>query len=106
MSKHTPGPWRYGKLSEEIIAGRGEAIACMPTDRFDYAPDAARKQWEANARLIATAPELLESCKACLPVLGGLLPVIALAHPDLLPGFEKAVKTLSLVIAKAEGREK
>jgi len=67
MSKHTPGPWRIGGLNRQIMEdrkGRGQllgfdcVLATMPPwDRDDDA------ELEANARLIASAPELLQTLK-------------------------------------------
>ncbi|RQC90029.1 hypothetical protein [Pseudomonas aeruginosa] len=72
MSKHTPGPWfingheRYTKYVEAHIGGGlvQEVAACGPTEKPE--------QQEANARLCAAAPELLEALRimvnACYPV--------------------------------------
>lgn len=58
MSKHTPGPWRM------------EVVKVMHGMSIDvYAPDGKRivkdlpNSDEANARLIAAAPELLNVCE-------------------------------------------
>lgn len=63
MSKqsHTPGPWfvngreSYTKYVEARIGGGllQEVAACGPTEQ--------QEQQEANARLIAAAPDLLEA---------------------------------------------
>ncbi len=59
MSKHTPGPWR-------IIEIRGRAVILEPEQDghvckiSEWADEYAEEQ-EANARLIAAAPELLEA---------------------------------------------
>lgn len=61
-TKHTPGPWKArrdseldheGKLRFEIYSHKGEAITGWGCVR----------QTEANARLIAAAPEMLEALK-------------------------------------------
>lgn len=55
MNKHTQGPWRYWKergYVSELTATNGTLIAGFDTDPS-----------EANARLIAAAPDLLESAK-------------------------------------------
>lgn len=65
MSRNTPGPWyakREGYSTVYVkarILGRliQEVAACGPTD-------AGQDQQDANARLIAAAPELLEALKA------------------------------------------
>ena len=64
MSSHTPGPWRTTGLNVRA----GDALICFATDHW-YAEDdgfyaftdLAEKQ--ANARLIASAPELLSALK-------------------------------------------
>lgn len=99
MSKHTPGPWvaieaKLGAVKHWIIAEKqynGFQIASTATDEVE--------QGEANARLIAAAPELLEMAKH------------ALADLDAeagRKGHEFCVQTrreLRFVIAKAEGRD-
>ena len=66
MSKHTPGPWvvvgSLTKYVEARLVGRliQEVAACGPT----IADEGYGQQQEANARLIAAAPALLEALKA------------------------------------------
>jgi len=74
MSKHTPGPWSYRKVPRkqewEINTGRcpnlgheswtGMAVVFGCDDD----PKMGKVVGEANARLIAAAPDLLEACKA------------------------------------------
>jgi hypothetical protein len=64
MSKHTPGPWKTGRYETNekpvgpirIWGGdRGAVLADLPADY---------PQSEANARLIATAPDLLAALEA------------------------------------------
>ncbi len=50
MSKHTPGPWLYDSLDRVVIRAGIEDIAHMDRSASD-----------ADARLIAAAPELLEA---------------------------------------------
>lgn len=63
MSKHTPGPWLinpHDKIS--IIGPDGFTIAnCRNSSFHRNAPNYDRQ--EANARLIAMAPELLEALR-------------------------------------------
>ena len=82
MSKHTPGPW---KLNGGIWAG-ADHICGWPL-RSDVGHEAA----EANGRLIAAAPDLLEAAKAI--VAGGY--VMDFDSPEWT--------TLEAAIAKAEG---
>ncbi|MGP5757726.1 hypothetical protein [Pseudomonas aeruginosa] len=70
MSKHTPGPWHVGGPNKCTIYDKhGQRLAnsfegVMATQRTD-------SECEANARLIAAAPELLEALKGMLEVYGG-----------------------------------
>lgn len=68
-AKHTPGPWSYDveindhggweAETQDITIYAGEvAISIYSTECAEYPDDAA---CEANARLIAAAPDLLEA---------------------------------------------
>lgn len=61
MSKHTPGPWMHLPCSEDgfIIRASHKCIVGAADEEDWYGPI-----WnEANARLIAAAPDLLEALK-------------------------------------------
>jgi len=71
MNTHTPGPWEI-KLSRDDegtlchigtpdkIARCGQHVCQINGWGFDYDAD---KEQQANARLIAAAPDLLAACK-------------------------------------------
>lgn len=82
MSKHTPGPWRTDK--EIIRGGDDDYIAVI----------IAGNSSDANACLIAAAPELLEACKGFLE---------HWPFPNGIPLQETANRARA-AIAKAEGR--
>lgn len=92
MSEHTPGPWRPGHIDHwergEKIAIRAEHIDDQPYIAF--LPDLDGNV-EANARLIAAAPDLLEACHAAL-------------CPHSLLTMEDAKQMCRAAIAKAEGK--
>lgn len=93
MSEFTAGPWRY----EEEFPGSGYVVA----SRCNIA--VAENVWgadvnsikEANARLIAAAPELLEATKLLLAAL----------HEGHADWIEKATSRGLAAVAKAEGPE-
>ena len=58
---HTKGPWGYIKRSSSFRVAAG---ACQIADTVS-----ASVQSEANALLIAAAPELLAACKAAASVM-------------------------------------
>jgi hypothetical protein len=98
MATHTPGPWRvvvppaFGATTAEIVAGEGEPfpIASVLRDRRPR----QRLEDDANAHLIAAAPELLAVLKAALTELTG-------ADDSL----QAVLKILAEAIATAEGGE-
>lgn len=71
-TKHTPGPWKVCGLRADSEAWRdGNIISDVTYDTIALCNKTASTvmldgQLEANARLIAAAPELLEALKALL----------------------------------------
>lgn len=64
--RHTPGPWeaRIGD-THTVIGAWGDSICGMQRNTCSR----AHAEQDANARLIAAAPELLEACKLSEAVL-------------------------------------
>ena len=88
MSKHTPGPWYYtneGINSMGIVEKDGTNIMHMATLRNS----SASRHMEANARLIAAAPDLLEALR------------MVLDDPDALDGRPRTYQCVRAAIAKA-----
>ena len=57
MSKHTSGPWLVGP--QQSITSRGWSIADKNGDRLAFVLGEYSLELQANARLIAAAPDLL-----------------------------------------------
>ncbi len=93
-TKHTPGPWRTKRegFSTVYVEARidggliQEVAACGPTE-------AGLEQQEANARLIAAAPELLEALRG----------IMKLDEDLCSEGAIEALDKASAAIAKATG---
>jgi hypothetical protein len=85
MSKHTPASlWK--------VVENGNAAVVFETRM--YPVGRTFDETQANARLIAAAPDMLEYLKACLAISGGRT------------SFDKYLPNgLADLIAKAEGRE-
>lgn len=76
--KHTPGPWKWhhrsedqshnGSVFSEMRTGMAYAVAMMP--RYQK-----KEQWEADAHLIAAAPDLLRELET-LFVRSGVLMIL------------------------------
>lgn len=100
---HTPGPWTihgWGEDNYEVNAA--DETVCNVPGFCDETVDSDRA--EANARLIAAAPELLAVCQC---IAGDLQAVI---DGDDFSGMSDAeffgvlLRSLNAAIAKAEGR--
>jgi hypothetical protein len=107
MSKHTPGPWKldrdelhYGSLST-VVAGKKSKRFPGYQMFVDVGGLADVNEQEANARLIASAPELLEALKDLLRDID-TIDEFAINN-TVLPMWEDIERAKALV-AKAEGR--
>lgn len=90
MDKHTPGPWSAAPEGNErewgVDAGKWGIAICADAPGKGSA--------EANARLIAAAPELLESCMRLIGSLG-----VMIGDPD----NDGDIVFARAAIAKAQG---
>jgi hypothetical protein len=100
--KHTPGQWKAiitGDQSQILYKGLICLIEHSPDNYISVVQADGRvvesDEWEANARLIAAAPELLEAVKLALPILRQYTAENA--------GYPIA-ETIENAIAKAEGK--
>lgn len=65
MSKHTPGPWMVSPYNTMgIFDDKKRPIAVAYEGVHSY--DIELPEREANAKLIAAAPEMLEALRACV----------------------------------------
>lgn len=117
MSAYTPGPWFHD--------GNGNVWRRDPKDLYQNGGTVAgdkplatiHKGWhhdgaegypvEANARLIAAAPELLEACQTALAFVAGWAGVYQHDHglPDFHPRHKEAIEQVKYAIAKATGEQ-
>lgn len=84
MSGHTPGPWEYQELGQQIwaksIGGcKMEESRFMVADirgwgHLQYLPNGEEIQ-DANARLISAAPDLLEALNAIVEYWDSVVPL-------------------------------
>ena len=99
-TQHTPGPWYIGKdFSDQGRHIYAEQMVC-DDDGEEWHPliastddDERLVDWQANARLISAAPDLLEALKDMLD-----------NHEDACTGYgEGAAEKARAAIAKATG---
>lgn len=97
--RHTPGPWE-AVCGRTMWTIRGPGFTGPAAGNTNYSRAAIPpEQREANARLIAAAPELLAACKLALTILDRT------ARQDVITGAEGNISaTLRAAIAKAESR--
>jgi hypothetical protein len=107
MAKYMPGPWRWywrvedGKANCGVYWEKrlGQSYSVCRAPQYEK-----QKQWEANARLIAAAPELLEAARLGLAIAGGWIQSElegTAHHQEELNRLEP----IRAAIAKAEGGE-
>ena len=95
-TKHTPGPWRFGPSSthpETIVIGNENW-----TTTIGLVDGYCIERMEANAHLIAAAPELLDACKY---VRDTIMDDLDYPH-DLRKA--RIVEFVKAAISKAEGK--
>jgi hypothetical protein len=97
-TQHTPGPWKFGSKADSKFYKRNISGA----DGYHVAAVSSRNEHEvdANARLIAAAPDLLEALELCQSNISSLL---ASAHPKV---YGEWLTVVSAAIAKATGEPK
>lgn len=106
-SKHTPGPWirdRESGFDCDVRASNGRKVAsvnvqCMAKTKKQF--DGRKSENEANARLIAAAPEMLQRlgmCKRFLEDMHTQSPEVKVAASQTLH------ETVSEIIAQATGK--
>ena len=115
-TKHTPGEWEALKGQTNINESQGKAWGCVhDAEGFiiaDVWADSERLDGEANARLIAAAPELLAAIQplrdALARAVGGFeLAVRGCPVRDMTETIHEARaadKQAAAALAKAEGR--
>ena len=93
-TKHTPGPWVVGPVDDTVVTHLGADGTCYEIAAIDgdYNDPDTWPIMEANARLIAAAPELLDTLTALLEV-----------HDAMGAGQSHAATKARVAIAKATG---
>lgn len=98
-TKHTPGPWDHAE--QVIFAPTGEAIASTwKFGQFDIGGRNSHDEAQANAQLMAAAPEMLAALRALLATNS-----CREATYNFNVSLAEAVDVARTAIAKAEGRQ-
>lgn len=103
MSKHTPGPWQWEKRGGAFRAIEGASGTIVAVTE-EYAGDAWIDISEANARLIAAAPELLIELRQAVIQMGMAADCIQNGRYDeALLYASSLMRSKRAAIAKATG---
>jgi hypothetical protein len=100
MPQHTPGPWRVSQTCNILANGQGEfpkMVAAIYTTNDTSPTYKDREERDANAHLIAAAPELLELLEQAFD---------RFTDNDMMPPNHKLREWLdrtAVAIAKARG---
>ena len=108
MTEHTPGPWihmndaaalrqgilRDGPGAHQLVGKVGRWWILAPRDPHGWSDG----DEEADARLIAAAPDLLAACYTALHFAANI-------DPWWEPSHQQTVATLRAAIAKARGHD-
>jgi hypothetical protein len=111
VTKHTPGPWTV-----EDVMGDGPIDICGPDEPGQGSPNliatafadlgaggfVSQRTAEANARLIAAAPDLLEACLGATVLYEAFLGAFAAKGYPPIKGASDIVAILRAAIIKAE----
>lgn len=105
-TKHTPGKWAVDLETGAINADNGQVTIgtiygaddypCLDLEDDDEGIREFVSEWQANARLIAAAPELLAACEAFLE---------AWAKSSQLEKTDVALRMATRAIALATGQQ-
>jgi hypothetical protein len=101
LAEHTPGPWRME--THDVREYSGGSHVGYHVSAADVRAVASMIKLEADARLIAAAPELLAASKALIDVLDQQ-GIRSVALEMRVPLYERAADLID-AIAKAEGRQ-
>lgn len=96
-TRHTPGPWRINGSLITSQAAMALQVAIVYPPKVGNAPRDIDER-DANARLIAAAPDLLDALRL-------LLDGLQTYAPEFMHGLPKAdyIRAARAAIAKAEG---
>ncbi len=104
MTKHTPGPWDYRlRFNAEDKGnpplGGWYSVTADAANFMVASTELSAEEDEANARLIAAAPDLLSSCVGLLSALEEMIPRFKSFHGNETVEYARAA------IAKAKGNQ-
>ncbi len=93
-TKHTPGPWGIEQTARNnwigLLRADGKINVIVTTTDREHLKDEALERNDANAKLIASAPELLEALQRLHGILSQT--VFYDSYPELIEPTESAIE--------------
>lgn len=105
MSKYTAGPWKWfesghRRTEPTLVGADGSPVLHLGDKPSGYGGDVAGEIFEeADARLIASAPDMLEALTRCAELLGSITDI----RTDLAEFQNGYLRQARAAIAKATG---
>ncbi len=103
MSKYTPGPWYTAPNDESLVMGPNSNVIGQRVAEAHICATIPRATMEANARLIAAAPTLLEAAEDALSMLRTCIDIVE--DDQFIPDIVKTLRKLGAAVADATGDE-
>ena len=100
-TEHTPGPWEASPARRSIIIQTDDLLIAETLNRVGY--DQTNEEAEANARLIAAAPELLARLRVAVATIEDLATRYKFSDADI-EELQTVVGDWQSAIAKARGQ--
>jgi len=100
---HTPGPW---EVAQRTTPGQFVTETHIIGPHNDHVALVGPCEIDANARLIAAAPDLLDEARKQVTWLRHLrTEAVGSLRGSLIDGIDQSIKYLSAAIAKAKGEK-
>lgn len=95
-TKHTKGEWVLDvaptSLESTITSTNGKRICDVKSYRDIYFNDPCEEERDANAKLIAAAPELLDACQFAVVEIKSMYKRLGYSNSNVLIALEQALK--------------
>ena len=99
MNKHTPEPWKVYSDGTKTFVASSSAGRVVAVGLYDESADTPIEEVDANARLIAAAPELLSAAETAVEIIRD-----SYGQDEVdIPCDCQAVNVLERAIKKAKG---
>ena len=105
MNRHTPGPWFVGASKISVLTEHGTMNVPVPPEEMERPSKVKWPIAEANARLIAAAPDMLAALEDVIDRLDNFVDVVDGPEGQPQPNWAMSLRAeLERVVEKAVAR--